>query len=214
MPKPDMEEYKEYVTARLGKLSHLLVKYAQGDFSESIEIPEEEDEFTELLVEISLMVDDIKEMVKKEAGKTTRLATGVSEMIEAIMKVAGGDYSVQLELSDQNDELDSLAVGLNMMIDDIKTSEQEMRIKDNAIASSINAIAITDLEGNLTYLERIEKEAIEFIVSGGVLYPTGKLEEGDKPKRRSTRPLPGTPIFKSASSGTNGREKPKDPRSI
>ena len=43
-------------------------------------------------------------------------------MIEAIMKVGQGDFSIQLELSDKSDELDSLAMGLNMMIDDLKSS--------------------------------------------------------------------------------------------
>ncbi len=64
------------------------------------------------------------------------------------------------------------------------------------------------------YLDLSVKEAIEFIVSGGVLYPTGKLEEGEKPKRRSSPPLPGIPIFKGASARTDGGEKPPDPRSI
>jgi nitrogen fixation/metabolism regulation signal transduction histidine kinase len=73
----------------------------------------------------------------------------INEMIEATIKVARGDYSVQIELSGKNDELDSLAMGLNMMIDDIRTSEEGLRIKDSAIASSINAVAITDLEANL-----------------------------------------------------------------
>ena len=33
-----------------------------------------------------------------------------------------------------------------------KQAEEELRVKDNAIASSMNAIAFTDLEGNLTYV--------------------------------------------------------------
>ncbi len=33
-----------------------------------------------------------------------------------------------------------------------KQTEEELRVKDNAIVSSINAIAIADLEGNLTYV--------------------------------------------------------------
>ena len=78
----------------------------------------------------------------------------VNEIIEAAMKVARGDYSVQVELSGRNDELDSLAMSLNMMIDDIRTGQEELRIKDSAIASSINAIALTDLEGNLTYVNQ------------------------------------------------------------
>lgn len=50
----------------------------------------------------------------------------ISEIIETIMKVARGDYSVQVELSGKNDEIDSLAMGLNMMIDDIRNSVEEL----------------------------------------------------------------------------------------
>jgi len=76
----------------------------------------------------------------------------IDKLIDTVMSVARGDYSVQVEHSVKNDELDSLAIGLNMMIDDIRTSEAELRVKDSAIASSINAITIADLEGNLTYV--------------------------------------------------------------
>jgi len=51
----------------------------------------------------------------------------MNEMIEAVMKVARGDYSVQVELSGKNDELDSLAMGLNMMIDDIRANEEGIK---------------------------------------------------------------------------------------
>ena len=46
----------------------------------------------------------------------------MNKMIEAIMKVARGDYSVQVDLSGMNDELDSLAMGINMMMDDLVSS--------------------------------------------------------------------------------------------
>lgn len=44
----------------------------------------------------------------------------IDGFIEAIMNVAQGDYSVQLELSDENDYLDALAIGINMMVDDLR----------------------------------------------------------------------------------------------
>ena len=125
MPKSGMEKYKEYVAAQLGKISPLLQSYAIGDFSKSIKIPEKEDEFTELLVGISLMADDIKELINKEADRTNKLSAGVNKMIDAVQKTAKGDYSAQIELSDKNDDLDSLAIGLNMMIDDVKNEFTE-----------------------------------------------------------------------------------------
>jgi len=55
----------------------------------------------------------------------------INEMIEAVMKVARGDYSVQIELSDKNDDLDSLAMGLNMMIDDVRHEMTECKLAEN-----------------------------------------------------------------------------------
>ena len=50
----------------------------------------------------------------------------INEMIAKIMQVARGDYSVQVELLGENDEIDSLAVGVNMMIEDIRERVKEV----------------------------------------------------------------------------------------
>ena len=64
----------------------------------------------------------------------------INELVEAIMKVSRGDYSVQVELSGKNDELDSLAVGLNMMIDDLKAGTVELEYASNRIEETLNII--------------------------------------------------------------------------
>ncbi len=46
----------------------------------------------------------------------------ITQFIEAIMLVAKGDYSVQLEITEKNDMLDALAMGINIMIDEIRHS--------------------------------------------------------------------------------------------
>ena len=86
----------------------------------------------------------------------------INEMIEAIMKVARGDYSVQIKLSDKNDDLDSLAMGLNMMIDDLRTliierkrADEEIRKLSSAVEQSIDGMAIGDLEPKLTYVNDV-----------------------------------------------------------
>lgn len=43
-------------------------------------------------------------------------------IIENVMKVARGNYSVQNEISPENDDLDALSMGLNMMIDDLRNN--------------------------------------------------------------------------------------------
>lgn len=46
----------------------------------------------------------------------------IQELIEVVMRVARGDYSVQCRLSGDNDDFDALAMGLNMMIDDLRNN--------------------------------------------------------------------------------------------
>ena len=64
------------LTERLTSIISVLQKVAMGDFSQTIEIPEKEDEFTELLVALNLMADDLKE-----------LTTGLEEKINEKTKI-------------------------------------------------------------------------------------------------------------------------------
>jgi signal transduction histidine kinase/CheY-like chemotaxis protein len=48
----------------------------------------------------------------------------INEFIEVIMNVAMGDYSVQLKISEENNYFDALAMGINMMVDDIRKSHE------------------------------------------------------------------------------------------
>ena len=54
-----LQGYKEYVRKRLAVVIPIIQKAAVGDFSQKIDIPKEEDEFSELFVGLSLMLDDL-----------------------------------------------------------------------------------------------------------------------------------------------------------
>jgi len=127
MQNPELKKYKEYVNVQLGKILPLLQKYAMGDFSKNIKIPKKENEFTEILVGINLMAGDIKEMIKEGNERTAELSAGVNKILDAVQRVVRGDYSAQVELSGKDDKMDSLAMGLNMMIDDINDSIEKSK---------------------------------------------------------------------------------------
>ncbi len=118
----------------------------------------------------------------------------ISRMTEEIQKVGSGDYSVNIELSGKDDDLDTLARGLNIMVDEIRTSYQELQksyeisltmmnhlnkrekeivdtnkilrdkiteckrvedlllVRNQAIESSLTSMAISDIDGKLTYV--------------------------------------------------------------
>lgn len=71
------EEYQEYVKKKLAALREVFARAAVGDFSVSLEIPEEDDEFTELYVGIQVMLDVIREKItnlETEINQRTHIA--------------------------------------------------------------------------------------------------------------------------------------------
>jgi len=51
----------------------------------------------------------------------------IEAITEAIIKVARGDFSVQVPVTDDYDHIDALSMGINMMIDDLKHKEETDR---------------------------------------------------------------------------------------
>lgn len=72
----------------------------------------------------------------------------INDIIEAIMKVGRGDFSVQVELSGKNDDIDSLSMGLNMMIDDIRETHEKLLFNNTILETqketSIDVILVVD----------------------------------------------------------------------
>jgi len=80
----------------------------------------------------------------------------INEIIKVMIKVARGDYSAQVKLSGNNDESDALAVGLNMMIDDIKTNVEALRSSEqryrNLVEGTPDIIYTISQDGVITSL--------------------------------------------------------------
>ena len=74
--------------------------------------------------------------------------THIYEIIDVILQVAKGDYNVQVQLHNKNDDLDALAMGINLMIDDIregiKTVEKGSDYLKNIMASIIDILIIVN----------------------------------------------------------------------
>lgn len=80
MVDQEISNYKKRVIKQLAKLSPFLQKYAIGDFSKNIPLTKEENEFTELLVGLNLMVDDIRELIKEKEEFITELKKTMIEL--------------------------------------------------------------------------------------------------------------------------------------
>ncbi len=72
VPDP-RQHYEIYVHSRLSEIIPFLERYALGDFTRELKIPDQKDEFTELLVGISLMVEDIRDLIKEQEQTIKKL---------------------------------------------------------------------------------------------------------------------------------------------
>lgn len=130
----DMREFKKYITKRLGTLVPVLQKAAMGDFSENIEIPEKEDECTELLVALNLMIDDLRETVGKNV-----------ELVKALEKEKAG---LEEKVKERTNDIDAANQQL-------RAANQQM----NAANQQLSA-AQKNLQDKLLELERFNKVAV------------------------------------------------------
>ena len=110
----------------------------------------------------------VDELIGKHMGVTTP-AEELPRAMEAINRVLAGESVWDLEINQKDKagrivpmeinavpvKKDGQIVGIQGIMRDVtrrKQVEEALRIKNSAIAASINAIAIADLEGNLTYV--------------------------------------------------------------
>ena len=100
----ELKKYKEYVKKRLAELTPILQKAAIGDFSEKIEIPEKEDEFSELFTGLSLMLDDLRELEKIRAEIEEEKRKRLNEL-EQWRKITMGRELKMVELKEKIKEL-------------------------------------------------------------------------------------------------------------
>jgi anti-anti-sigma regulatory factor len=77
--KNDRVQYKELVKARLESVLDVVQRISAGDFSVRVEIPEEEDEFTALFIELERMIDDLIEDNRMDEERMAKLQAVVEE---------------------------------------------------------------------------------------------------------------------------------------
>lgn len=82
----ELENYKTNTAKRLSELTPFLQRIATGDFSTTPDVPLEEDEFTELLVGLHLMIEDLREAQKQHEEYSKQLEQQVKEKTQEIVQ--------------------------------------------------------------------------------------------------------------------------------
>ncbi len=76
------EEYRSYVVRRLAGLEHLFTRASIGDFSQDVQLPKEDDEFTTLYAGVQVMIEAVREKVGELQELNRQLTGKVGELRE------------------------------------------------------------------------------------------------------------------------------------
>lgn len=78
----------------------------------------------------------------------------IEKLLDSIIEVAKGNFAVQIELAGRNDHYDALAMGINLMIDDIRMGTETLKENEKKLRSVIETAndAIITLDGKSTII--------------------------------------------------------------
>jgi len=143
---------KEYIN----EIIEAIMRVARGDYSVQVKLSGKNDALDSLAMGVNMMVDDLKTNTIGFAYVNKR----IQDILDVIQSVARGNFTAACEISEKNDAFDALAIGINMMIDDIRNSYEELQATQDA---SLNIMEDLDRRGKeLSALnEQLQEEIIE-----------------------------------------------------
>jgi GAF domain-containing protein len=124
MAKMTLEAYKKLVETQGRALLNVIQSVAMGDLDVEVEVPEGVEVLSDLAVGIQMMVDDLRDMMRNET-QSRMIERQSRALLSVVQSVALGDLDVAIDVPEGVEELSELAIGIEMMVDDIRTMLQE-----------------------------------------------------------------------------------------
>ncbi len=155
MEEITLKAYRRQVETQGKALLDVIQSVALGDLDVKVEIPEGVDVLSDLAVGIGIMVDDLREMLAERVQ--TRLVEEQSRaLLDVVQSIALGDLDVEIEIPEGIDVISDLAIGLEMMVDDIR-----MLLAEQERARAELEQARQQLQQNLEEMQALQRRYVE-----------------------------------------------------
>lgn len=126
--KKEKIEYEDYIERQVTHIISVMSNIALGDLTVRAK-RERDDEVGALADGINMMIKEIGERDKRINERINYAAKRLNEAVKTIQEAAAGDLDVLTPVSERKDEFDALAMGINMMIEEVKTRNTELHSK-------------------------------------------------------------------------------------
>ncbi len=119
MSELSFKEYKRLVEQQSQALLEAMQSVALGDLETKVEIPEGIDILADLAVGIEIMVDDLRAMMAEQV-RADLVKEQSRALLDAVQSVAIGNLDIEVDVPEGIEVLSELAIGVEMMIDDLR----------------------------------------------------------------------------------------------
>ena len=188
MAKMTLDAYKKLVETQGRALLNVIQSVAMGDLDVEVEVPEGIEVLSDLAVGVQMMIDDLRDMMRDETQ--ARLIERQSRaLLSVVQSVALGDLDVEIDVPEGVEELSELAIGIEMMVDDIRTMLEEQERARAEIEASRQQLEATLEEMRAVQQRYIQQEWSGYAAAApGYVYST----DADAPQPLAEKALPET----------------------
>jgi len=176
MTKITLEDYKQLVETQGRRLLDGIRAVASGNLDVPLEVPEGVPVLTDLAAAIETLRDDLRER-QALRERVQLIETQSRALLDVVQSVALGDLDVTVEIPEGVEELSELAVGIEMMVDDIRAMLDEQTRARAELESTQKQLTAALEEMRAIQRRYIQREWSESeIVKGGYYYAEGMEE--------------------------------------
>ncbi len=173
MTKMTLEAYKQLVETQGRALLNVIQSAALGNLDVKVEVPEGIEVLSDLAVGIQMLIDDLRDMRRNETQ--SRLIERQSRaLLSAVQSVALGDLDVAIDIPEGVEELSELAIGIEMMVDDIRAMLEEQERARAEIEASRQQLEVTLEEMRAVQRRYVQQEWAGYAATApGYVYTAG-----------------------------------------
>jgi len=141
-------QFSDITRKNFSVLIPILQKVALGDFSQKIEIPEKENEFTELLVTLNLMIDNLKKLTA------------------SLQKSAADSVSSAEKVSEHSKDAEMARLAAQNVLEDLQVEKERLAViiaKNEAIlASMADGCIVVDEQGKIILINKAAQNMLGY----------------------------------------------------
>lgn len=137
----EKNELSKDIKIRLQEINQVIQSIASRNFTVRAEVTSKVDMLDALATGVNMLAEELDASTVGLEYVDAR----IEEILDVIQKTARGDFTKTCRISEKNDSFDAFAVGINMMVDDLRDRTKEVEEKQEKLNEKIEELEKNEL---------------------------------------------------------------------